>query len=92
MTTLLQTHLPSRTLQWPARSPDLSPVENCWAEVKRKVAEAKPKPMTTGQLERSASRAWTQVTSDKGYVGKLYASMERRLKLVVKAKGGFVPY
>ena len=58
--------------------------------MKRRVAASQP--LTAEAMERAAARAWVQLTSDKGYVGKLYGSMPRRLQMVVEAKGGFVPY
>ncbi len=43
-------------------------------------------------MERTAIGAWAEVTHDKGYVGKLYDSMPKRLAEVVRLKGGRTKY
>lgn len=74
-----------RLLPWPAHSPDLSPIENLWADVKRRLVEQhrdlkKPElwPVVQELLEET----------DKEYIRNLFASMPERLAAVIEKKGG----
>ncbi len=86
----LRAKLPGRVVLWPPRSPDLSPIENAWAELKRRVNQRSPKDI--GQMERMAVAEWAKLASDKKFLAALYGSMERRLRLVVASNGDFVAY
>ena len=43
---------------WPGNSPDLNPIENCWAILKRKVAEKKP--ISIAALKETITQVWAQ--------------------------------
>ncbi len=77
-------------IAWPALSPDLSPVENVWGEVKRIVLTKRPR--TVQHLTKVARAAWKQVTANRGYVKALYGSMRGRIASVIAEKGGKIPY
>ena len=90
VTAFLQKKLPGRVVSWPPRSPDLNIIENAWGEWKRRVAMKRPR--DAAHMERLAISEWATLTADRGYVSKLFGSMEKRLRMVVEAKGGFLPY
>lgn len=68
---------------FPARSPDLSPIENMWALVQRKLGD-----FYDGDLENAVRLAWRSI--DTAVVNNLVLSFPRRLKLVKDQNGRFV--
>lgn len=82
--------LPGRVIEWPALSPDLSPIENGWSELKRRINLRSPK--TVIDLERVAKQEWSGLSGERPYLDSLFFSMERRLQAVVDGKGNFLPY
>ena len=50
-----------RTLSWPAQSPDLNPIENLWAEVKKSIRTYKKPPSNLADLDRYVKKAWKEI-------------------------------
>ncbi len=69
-----------RVLNWPACSPDLSPIENIWCIIKRKIHQRLPQ--TLLQLETYIRQEWDQIPTPK--LQKIITSMPRRLQTVLK--------
>ena len=68
----------------------MSPIENGWSELKRRINLRSPK--TVIDLERVAKQEWSGLSGERPYLDSLFFSMERRLQAVVDGKGNFLPY
>lgn len=77
-----------RLLEWPAQSPDLSPIEHLWRMLKLKLLKYKCKNKT--ELKDKIVEEWELLSSDICH--RLVASMPRRLNAVIKANGGVTKY
>ena len=70
-------------------SPDLNPIEQLWAMLKRRV-RAEPAPATVDQLWERLEKAWWAI--DPATCRRLVESMPRRVAEVIKARGGNLRY
>ncbi len=69
-------------------SPDLSPIENIWRIIKRKIHQKRPQ--TLQQLETYIRQEWDQIPTPK--LQKLITSMPRCLQTVLKRRGDATPW
>ena len=61
-----------------------------WDELERRVRQNKFRPKNKAALFAALKREWDQIQSD--VIVKLVDSMPRRVKAVLKSKGGATPY
>jgi transposase len=74
----------------PANSPDLSPIEPVWHELK-KLIRALPNPPTTAEeLQAAILNAWEALSMED--IDKYVRSMPDRVRAVTAAKGGHTRY
>ncbi|GFT80222.1 uncharacterized protein TNCV_2187151 [Trichonephila clavipes] len=71
-------------LPWPARSPDLSPIEHVWM---RWGTAAVPR-----YRRINCADAKTMAGSSTGVISDLIESMPRRISACIAARGGFTTY
>lgn len=78
-----------QVLDTPAQSPDLNPIENIWALLKKNVAKRHPKNRT--ELKTIIQEEWTKIPNDYDMKNLIF-SMKRRLQAVIDANGGHTKY
>ena len=70
--------------RWPPKSPDLNPIERCWAFLKRHVREHHPR--TIPALRIAIQIAWRQLITPN-LCQKLYQAIPAKLRRVIAQKG-----
>lgn len=78
-------------LDWPGNSPDLNPIENCWAYMKRKLKALADEKTSLPKLKDAIRKFWFE-DMDAQYFKDLAHSMPRRLKAVLKNNGEMSKY
>ena len=76
-------------LEWSGNSSDLNPIENLWTNMKNKVSEKQP--LSGVELVKAIKEVWVKEIS-KEYCQSLFESMPRRIKAVIKNRGGHTKY
>lgn len=73
-----------------AQSPDLNPIENLWAILKRKLGGLEHQPGSIKELWEKIYEMWGEI--DVKYCENLVESMPRRIKQVIRKKGDITGY
>ena len=74
-------------MDWPAQSPDISPIEYLWEHLKRKLAEYEIPPKGILELWDRVEEEWNKIPPE--VCQNLIESMLRCIEAVLKAKGGY---
>ncbi len=77
-----------RVLDWPACSPDLSPIENVWRILKHKMRQQRPH--TVAHLKTCLQEEWDRITPET--LHHLVSSVPKRLLSVVKRNGNITKW
>lgn len=77
-------------LEWPARSPDINPIENLWGQLVRDVYDNCRQYNTTNELKKAIQKAWDRVTLNQ--LTNLANSMPKRVNLLIKNRGKSIKY
>lgn len=72
-----------KPLAWPASSPDISPIENIWRYLKRRVNQRRP--TTKANLQKYLLEEWNKIPVEE--LRKQVHSVPRRLAAVIRRKG-----
>ena len=74
-----------RTLDWPARSPDLNPIEHVWSLLKRRVRRQLRPSDDLERLEFLIKEEWNHL--DQQVIKNLICSMPSRVRTVIERRG-----
>ena len=77
-------------MKWPPQSPDLNPIENAWAFLKRKVRECPTYARNVDDLFQILQEEWLAIPTE--YFVSLVRSMPTRVSIVKRNKGGATKY
>lgn len=77
-------------LPWPARSPDLNPIEHVWDNLKRRIRSRTPAPTTISELKTAAVEEWGNIPQSD--IQDILEGISNRLQEVIRAKGGNTHY
>ncbi|GFY05946.1 hormone receptor 4 [Trichonephila clavipes] len=91
-TLAVQDCLDSESIQrlvWPARSPDLNPIENVWDALGRQVAGRNYPPTNKNTLIRALTKEWDKLPQQ--LLDNVVQSMVRRVVCCITLHGGHIP-
>ena len=74
-------------LDWPANSPDLSPIENVWGWMQREINK-EPLCLTVEDFKLQIERVWERVP--KSMLKNLAAGMQKRMEKVIELEGAHI--
>ena len=79
-----------QVMDWPARSPDLNPIEHIWDLLDRRLRNARNPPQTVAALRQEVVRQWNLLAQNE--IRRYIGSMRRRCEAVIEAEGGHTRY
>ncbi|GBM64168.1 Transposable element Tcb2 transposase [Araneus ventricosus] len=79
-----------RRMDWPARSPDLNPIEHVWDALGRAIATRHPLPRTIQEMKTALLNEWDQLPQEM--INCLISSMKSRCKACISVRGDHTPY
>lgn len=79
-----------KTMVWPARSPDLNPIEHVWDNLKRKIRDRNIAPANLQELQTALKEEWDAIPQDS--INHLIESMGNRCRAVIQVRGGNTSY
>uniref|UniRef100_A0A674C2S0 Transposase Tc1-like domain-containing protein n=1 Tax=Salmo trutta TaxID=8032 RepID=A0A674C2S0_SALTR len=75
---------------WPARSPDLNPIEHIWDIMSHSIHQRHVAPQTVQELADALVQVWEEIPQET--IRHLIRSMPRRCREVIQARGGHTHY
>ncbi|GFU34662.1 transposable element Tcb2 transposase [Trichonephila clavipes] len=78
------------SMDWPARSPDLNPIEHVWDFLGRRLAARTLTPVTIRELRLALQDEWAAMPQQ--LIDTLILSMGRRCETCLAVRGDHIPY
>jgi len=72
-------------MDWPARSPDLNPIQHVWDMLQRAISARPVNSTTVQELRRALLKEWVRIPLIS--IRRLVSSMRRRCQAVINANG-----
>ena len=79
-----------QVLKWSPQSPDISPIEHLWYHIKSQLLQYETPPKGVHELWERVVKEWNNIPPE--VCQNLIESMPRRIKAVIRAKGGHTKY
>ncbi|GFV38325.1 hypothetical protein TNCV_3347861 [Trichonephila clavipes] len=77
-------------MDWPARSPDLNPIEHVWDFLGRRLAARTLPPVTIRELRLALQDEWAAMPQQ--LIDTLILSMGRRCETCLAVRGDHIPF
>ena len=77
-------------MDWPARSPGMSPIEHAWDMLQKAISAPPVQPTTVPYLRTALQEEWARLPQQQ--LGRLISSMRRRCQTVIDARGHHTCY
>lgn len=77
-------------MAWPARSPDINPIEHVWDMLKKRVRSRLPPHSNLHQLRNLLTEEWNNI--DQTVIQNLIEGLNRRMAAVIQSRGGNTRY
>ncbi len=79
-----------KTLEWPAFSPDLNPIEHLWDKMGRELWKCNPLVLSLNELGQALEEIWEAIPQED--VWALTESMPWKMEAIIRARGGNTCY
>ncbi|UYV60626.1 hypothetical protein LAZ67_1001705 [Cordylochernes scorpioides] len=76
-------------MDWPARSPDLNPIEHVWDTLGRRIGTRHPSPRTLVELRTALLEEWGLLPLD--LLQSMVNSMRARCETLIAVRAPFIP-
>lgn len=77
-------------MNWPARSPDMNPIEHVWDNLGRRVHQRNPSPRNVEELKLALVEEWENLPQEM--IDGIIGGMRKRIQALIRARGSHTRY